>query len=157
MEAGHPFIDCSKMHQAKQQVPISSQPKPSMVRRSLHSEKAQSPIFLTPSIPCRVMMPDPQNAHSPMVVMAEPLRKLRLVRPLQPWNAPFLISVTPSAMVTSVTSTSPCHSPTMPYSSSVGSAPLYTTAFDMSEEQGGRVPRGSTLLSGRQAAALRGG
>ena len=34
MEAGHPFIDCSKVQKAKQVSLISSQPKPSMVRRS---------------------------------------------------------------------------------------------------------------------------
>jgi hypothetical protein len=83
MEAGHPFIDCSKVQKAKQALPISSQPKPSMVRRSLHPENAHVPIFLTSSIPSRALMPERENADVTTVVMAEPLRKLRLVRPLQ--------------------------------------------------------------------------
>jgi hypothetical protein len=59
MEAGHPFIDGSKMHKVKQPSPVSSQPKPSMLCRSLQYAKAHAPIRLTPSNPCREAMPDP--------------------------------------------------------------------------------------------------
>jgi hypothetical protein len=55
MESGHPFIDYSKKHWAKQYSPISSQAKPSMVRRSLQFAKAPRPIFLTFSTPRRLM------------------------------------------------------------------------------------------------------
>ena len=111
---------------------------------------AQMPIFLTPTIPCRVTMLVPVNARYPTVVMAEPLRKLRLVRPMQPQNARFLISVSLSATVTSATSWSSSHSPTSSSSSSskVGSAPVYTTAFDISEEQGGRGAEGVDAVEG---------
>jgi hypothetical protein len=44
MEAGHPFIDCSKVQKEKQLRPISSQPKPSMVRRSTQLAKVPMPI-----------------------------------------------------------------------------------------------------------------
>jgi hypothetical protein len=74
-----------------------------------------------------------------MTVMPEPLRKLRLVRPLQHQNACPLISVTPSATVTWVTCSSSLNS---------SSLPVHTTAFDISEEQGGRVAEGVDALEG---------
>jgi hypothetical protein len=136
MEAGHPFIDCSKRQRAKQLSPISSQPRPSMVRRSSHSSNAYSPIFLTSSIPRRESMPESANARNPTVVTAESLRKLRLLRPVQPWNAYAAIVVTPSATVASATCL---------YNSNSSSSPVYMTVYmtvDISEEQGGRGAEG---------------
>jgi hypothetical protein len=140
MEAGHPFIDCSKVQDMKQPVPISSQPKPSMLRRSLQWAKACLPIFLTSSIPCSEATPELSNACCPTVVMAESLRKLRLVRPLQLRNDRSLISMTPPATVTWVTPVSSApHSPFHP---------VYTTAFDISEVQGGRGAEGVDAVEG---------
>jgi hypothetical protein len=149
MEAGHPFIDRSKMQPVKQLSPISSQLKPSMVRRDLQRAKAHKPrrTSLTLSTPCRVMTPEPENAQSPTALTAEPLSKRRLVRPLQPWNAMSLISVTPSATVTWVTSASSYNSPP----GHCTALPVYTTAFDISERAGRRVAEGVDAVEGGES------